>query len=282
MRCAYWYIPRFVPLLVDAPVKRGSSVGLATNYRAVCKPYRLSLSGLKRRAVKIKKDNQTFQCLARARPLGLAGSPQRGTSIAGSIGRKRAITCRILTILGDTLGILGPKAQRRVESSHPAENRARANSTCGTQGDRRTNYQCEGATLVDNPVDKDLKAGSEADGLRRLDKLSQLLDNAFAIPGTRFRIGLDGIIGLIPGIGDAAGAVLSIYVIAQAARLGLPVSALLRMVGNVALETVVGAVPIVGDIFDIVWKANTKNMALLRRHRPLAIAKARTPSASRN
>ena len=77
-----------------------------------------------------------------------------------------------------------------------------------------------------NPVDKDLTAGSEGDHLRRLDKLSQLLDNAFAIPGTRFRIGLDGIIGLIPGIGDAAGAVLSIYVIVQAARLGLPVSAL--------------------------------------------------------
>jgi Domain of unknown function (DUF4112) len=135
---------------------------------------------------------------------------------------------------------------------------------------------------VDHPVDKDLRTGSEGDHLRRLDKLSQLLDNAFAIPGTRFRIGLDGIMGLIPGIGDAAGAVLSIYVIVQATRLGLPVSALLRMVGNVALETVVGAVPIVGDIFDIVWKANTKNMALLRRHRPLAIAKARTPSVSRN
>lgn len=84
---------------------------------------------------------------------------------------------------------------------------------------------------MDKAVDKDL-----TDRLRRLDRLSQLLDNAFAIPGTRFRIGLDGIIGLIPGIGDAAGAVLSIYVILQAARLGLPVSALLRMLGNVAIE----------------------------------------------
>lgn len=134
---------------------------------------------------------------------------------------------------------------------------------------------------MDNPVDKDLTAGS-ADDLGHLNKISQLLDNAFAIPGTRFRIGLDGIIGLIPGIGDAAGAVFSIYVIFHAARLGLPVSALLRMVGNVALETVVGAVPIVGDIFDIVWKANTRNMALLRGHRPLGIAKARTRSVPRN
>ena len=135
---------------------------------------------------------------------------------------------------------------------------------------------------MDDPVDKDLTAGSEEDHLRRLDKLSRLLDNAFAIPGTRFRIGLDGILGLIPGIGDATGAALSIYVIVQAARLGLPVSTLLRMVGNVALETVVGAVPIVGDIFDIVWKANIRNMALLRGHRPLAIAKARPASVSRN
>lgn len=135
---------------------------------------------------------------------------------------------------------------------------------------------------MDDPIDKDLTAGSEEDRLRRLDKLSRLLDNAFAIPGTRFRIGLDGILGLIPGIGDATGAALSIYLIVQAARLGLPVSTLLRMVGNVALETVVGAVPIVGDIFDIVWKANIRNMALLRGHRPLAVAKARPANVPRN
>jgi hypothetical protein len=134
---------------------------------------------------------------------------------------------------------------------------------------------------VDDPIDKDLTAGPEEDRLRRLDKLSRLLDNAFAIPGTRFRIGIDGILGLIPGIGDATGAALSIYLIFQAARLGLPVSTLLRMVGNVALETVVGAVPIVGDIFDIVWKANIRNMALLRGHRP-AIAKARPASVPCN
>ena len=135
---------------------------------------------------------------------------------------------------------------------------------------------------MDDPIDKDLTAGSEEDRLRRLDKLSRLLDNAFAIPGTRFRIGLDGILGLIPGIGDATGAALSIYLIVQAARLGLPVSTVLRMVGNVALETVVGAVPIVGDIFDIVWKANIRNMALLRGHRPLAVAKARPATVPSN
>ncbi|MCA1852087.1 MAG: DUF4112 domain-containing protein, partial [Beggiatoa sp.] len=111
-------------------------------------------------------------------------------------------------------------------------------------------------------IDKDSTAGSEEDRLRRPDKLRRLLDNAFAILGTRFKIGLHGILGLIPGIGDATGAVLSIYLIVQAARLALPVSALLRMVGNVALETVVGTVPIVGDIFDIIWKANTREIWL--------------------
>jgi Domain of unknown function (DUF4112) len=105
-----------------------------------------------------------------------------------------------------------------------------------------------------------------------------LLDSAFAIPGTRFRIGLDGILGLIPGIGDATGAALSIYLIFEAARLGLPLSTLLRMVGNVAVETAVGAIPIVGDIFDIAWKANMRNMALVRAHSGLAELKERSPS----
>ena len=103
--------------------------------------------------------------------------------------------------------------------------------------------------------------------MRRLDALSRLLDSAFSIPGTRFRIGLDGLLGLIPGIGDSLGAALSAYIIVEAARLGAPRRLLLRMIGNVAVEGIVGAVPIVGDVFDIVWKANVRNVALLRTHR---------------
>lgn len=102
--------------------------------------------------------------------------------------------------------------------------------------------------------------------LQRLERLSQVLDSAFPIPGTRFRIGLDGILGFIPGIGDGAGAALSAYLIFEAARLGVPFTALLRMIGNVGIETLVGAIPIVGDVFDIAWKANLKNLALLRSH----------------
>jgi hypothetical protein len=131
---------------------------------------------------------------------------------------------------------------------------------------------------MDQTVERNSVAVPEDDRLRHLDNLSEILDSAFAIPGTRFRIGLDGILGLIPGIGDATGAALSIYLIFEAARLGLPLSTLLRMVGNIAIETVVGAIPIVGDIFDIAWKANMRNMALVRTHSGLAGLKERSPS----
>jgi len=107
---------------------------------------------------------------------------------------------------------------------------------------------------------------SDESRLRRLDKLAQLLDTALSIPGTRFRIGLDGLLGLVPGVGDTLGAVFSAYIIFEAARLGFPKGILLRMSANVAIETVVGAVPILGDIFDIAWKANVRNVALLRAH----------------
>jgi hypothetical protein len=102
--------------------------------------------------------------------------------------------------------------------------------------------------------------------LQRLERLAVLLDNAFYIPGTRYRIGLDGLLGLIPGIGDATGTVLSAYLIFEAARIGAPVATLMRMGGNVAIETVVGVVPVLGDLFDVAWKSNIKNMALLQDH----------------
>lgn len=93
--------------------------------------------------------------------------------------------------------------------------------------------------------------------------LSRLLDEQFRIPGTRYRIGLDGILGLIPGVGDVAGMLLSTYILYEAIKLGVPRRVLLRMVANLGLDTLVGAVPIVGDVFDIVWKANKRNVALL-------------------
>jgi Domain of unknown function (DUF4112) len=118
---------------------------------------------------------------------------------------------------------------------------------------------------MDSPQTSEAPPGAPV--LRQLEWLSRLLDTAFPIPGTRFRIGLDGLLGLIPGIGDPLGAVLSSYIIFAAARLGAPQLTLLRMLGNVAIDGLVGAVPILGDIFDIAWKANVRNLALLHAHR---------------
>ena len=102
--------------------------------------------------------------------------------------------------------------------------------------------------------------------LERLRTVSRLLDSAFVIPGTRYRFGFDALIGLVPGLGDAVSAVFSGYIILQASRLGAPKSVVTRMIGNVALDTLVGWVPVLGDLFDVAWKSNLRNMALLETH----------------
>jgi hypothetical protein len=98
-----------------------------------------------------------------------------------------------------------------------------------------------------------------------LDYLSHILDDFLRIPGTNIRFGLDGVIGLIPGIGDVLGAMASWIIILAAWLRGVPNITLARMLANVAIETIVGAVPILGDAFDIAWKANRRNFALLER-----------------
>jgi hypothetical protein len=102
--------------------------------------------------------------------------------------------------------------------------------------------------------------------LRRLDRLAHLMDGAFRVPGTRWRFGLDGLLGFLPGAGDSATALVSLYVLVEAWRLGAPPGLVLRMLGNVGLDWAVGSVPLVGDVFDLAFKANRRNLALLRRH----------------
>lgn len=101
--------------------------------------------------------------------------------------------------------------------------------------------------------------------LRRLDALGYVLDNSIRVPGTRFRFGADALIGLVPGLGDAAGSLMSAYIVVQAARLGAPASSLVRMLLNVGIEALVGAIPFAGDLFDAVFKANLRNLDLLHR-----------------
>jgi Domain of unknown function (DUF4112) len=114
--------------------------------------------------------------------------------------------------------------------------------------------------------------------VENLRTLTRLLDHAFRIPGTNYRFGLDAILGLVPGLGDALGGALSAFVIYHAARMGASKATLTRMIGNVIVDTVVGGIPLLGDLFDFGWKANTRNLALLEQHleRPIA-----TKAASR-
>ncbi len=102
--------------------------------------------------------------------------------------------------------------------------------------------------------------------LERAERLAFLLDNAIQIPGTSFRFGLDPLLGLFPGLGDALGAIASAWIVLEAARFGAPRAVLARMLYNIGIDSLVGAIPGAGDLFDFVWKSDAKNMVLLRRH----------------
>ncbi len=99
--------------------------------------------------------------------------------------------------------------------------------------------------------------------INSLRRLSQLLDNAIPIPGTKYRFGLDPILGLIPGGGDTIAGALGAYIIIEAARMGIPRKVLGKMIGNILFDSLVGTVPVLGDLFDVAWKANARNMTLL-------------------
>jgi len=102
--------------------------------------------------------------------------------------------------------------------------------------------------------------------LERLDWLANLMDSAVVIPGTRITVGLDALIGLAPGIGDTVTTLISLWMVKEAHELGAPRHLIARMIGNVALDGLVGAVPLLGDAFDVMFRANKRNMKLLREH----------------
>lgn len=109
---------------------------------------------------------------------------------------------------------------------------------------------------------------ASARGLRQLDRLraiTRVFDQAFALPGTRFRFGLDALFGLVPGLGDIAGAVVAAYAIRVARTLRAPPEIQAHMLSNIALDAVIGTIPVLGDLFDFVFKAQTRNLALLER-----------------
>jgi hypothetical protein len=109
-------------------------------------------------------------------------------------------------------------------------------------------------------------ASSRRAAIDRLDVLATLFDTAFVVPGTNIRFGVEAVLRLVPGIGDATASLLSCYLLLEAYRLGVPRLLLARMIANVVLEGAAGAVPVVGDAFDVMFRANRRNVALLRQH----------------
>lgn len=116
---------------------------------------------------------------------------------------------------------------------------------------------------IDHDSGRPIDVGPEAQGIARL---AWLLDSCFRVPGTKFRFGLDALIGLVPGLGDVVGVLFSGYILKEAWRLGASKSLLAHMALNIGIEGLVGAVPLLGDLFDMVWKANQRNMRLLQGH----------------
>jgi hypothetical protein len=114
---------------------------------------------------------------------------------------------------------------------------------------------------------------SQADSIARITALAKFLDSAFVIPGTNKRFGMDSVIGLVPGVGDAISAALASYIIWEARQLGVPRWKIARMISNVAIDTAIGAVPFAGDVFDVFFKANQRNLRIIHDH----IGKKRGP-----
>ena len=104
------------------------------------------------------------------------------------------------------------------------------------------------------------------DSIARITVLARLLDSAFLIPGLNRRVGIDALLGLVPGVGDAVSAALASYIIWEARQLGLPRWKIARMIGNLALDTTLGAIPIAGDVFDLVYKSNQRNLKIVTDH----------------
>jgi len=118
----------------------------------------------------------------------------------------------------------------------------------------------------EQPSPEQVSSNAKVADIETLRQLSNLLDNAFRIPGTSYGIGIDPLLGLIPGGGDFIGGLLSVYIVYSAAKMGVPKENLIRMASNIVFDSLVGTVPVAGDLFDVAWKANVKNIDLLETH----------------
>jgi hypothetical protein len=120
---------------------------------------------------------------------------------------------------------------------------------------------------MDDPANPAGLLGRDAQAVtRRIEALEALLEEAFVIPGTNTRVGLDAVVGLVPVAGDVITAAMGLYLVWEAKNLGLPRWHLWRMIGNVALDSTLGAVPVVGDVFDFAFRSNRRNLKIVRKH----------------
>ena len=123
---------------------------------------------------------------------------------------------------------------------------------------------------MDGAVEGDIVGASRAERFRaaerRIGRVTHALDELIAVPGTPVRVGLDPIVGLIPVVGDAVAALVGVWVIGEAARFGIPRLVLGRMAVNLVIDLAIGAIPLLGDIFDFAFRSNSANLELFRRH----------------
>lgn len=123
------------------------------------------------------------------------------------------------------------------------------------------------ARIFDSARDFDRATGASVEErLVRMERLATLMDAALVVPGTNIRFGADAVIGLIPGAGDLVSAAISSLIVLEARRMGAPGHLVARMVANIAIDGAVGTVPLLGDIFDVAFRANLRNVRLLRKH----------------
>jgi hypothetical protein len=117
------------------------------------------------------------------------------------------------------------------------------------------------------PMGLDLPTGNDPVSIRRrVEALEHILERSFRIPGVNYPVGLDAIVGLVPVVGDLITAAMGAYIVWEGKNLGMPKWKLWRMAGNVAVDTAIGAVPLVGDAFDLVFRSNTRNLRIIRKH----------------
>lgn len=134
--------------------------------------------------------------------------------------------------------------------------------------------------MTRQPTKKPLpQATNKQSKLNRLRSLSQILDNAIPIPGTPYRVGIDPLLGLFPAAGDYVSAAMSAYIVIEAAKLGASRATLSRMTLNIIIDALVGTVPVLGDLFDVAWKANAVNLELLEEHLRLSNTPTRRKKA---